>query len=362
MESVKEIPQEVREKVEKINEQNVQEYRLKNQYYQLLEQMIPMLDKIIVYFSTGNSLSEETVQVLMKSVQEINKYLEGCIFRKNILPKNYEDVVKQLEEWGNEIWQKKMYEILLEMKANMVLAMDTAKQERFTCCSCQQKNFFLPFTKYYEYMQKYYGATPWRYETQNDEHMVCPVCGSFDRERLIILALSKEELQEKRVLQFAPSVALDNYLKNREIGLYESCDLFMDGVSFQADIQNMDMVSSQSYDIWICSHVLEHVQDDKKAMKELFRITKKGGYGLVLVPLDLEQKETTEEWGRPPEECWRRFGQDDHTRKYAKQEFIERLENVGFEVEQLGKIAIGEEEFRENALSDSSVLYKVKRK
>lgn len=149
------------------------------------------------------------------------------------------------------------------------------------------------------------------------------------------------------------------FLKIKENAGYDTCDLFMEEVTFKVDLQNMDMVETESYDIWICSHVLEHVQDDRRAMEELFRITKQGGYGLVLVPLDLNQKETDEEWGRPVEECWKRFGQDDHTRKYAKSDFIKRLELAGFKVEELDKNHFGNEAFEINALSDTSVLYKV---
>lgn len=359
----KEIPKEVQEKVQKSNKEVIRIYELKSKYYQLLRGMLPVMDKIMVYFTTGGNLPEDTMRKLLKNVEQISAYLEGCVFQKEFLPKEkYQKLICQWEQAGNSReWQSQMGEVLTEMRENIVLAKMKAEKQRHTCCCCNRQDFFLPLTKYYDFMQEYYGAIPWNHETQKSEDMVCPSCGSFDRERLMALALQEEDLRQKKILHIAPSSALDIFLKGRKNAGYDTCDLFMEGVSYQADIQNMDMVEAESYHIWICSHVLEHVQDDRKAMQELYRITKKGGYGFVLVPLDLNQKETDEEWGRPVEECWRRFGQDDHTRKYAKHDFVKRLKDSGFEVEELNIDFFGEEIFEINSLSKTSVLYKVKK-
>lgn len=362
MENRDEIPQEVWERVQKTNQEVVKTFELKNKYYQLLTEMLPIMDKIRQYFIKECILSQDVVITLLNNVEQIGAYLDGCIFGEEFLPEKYQNMVLRLREKGNsEVWQKEMFEVLTVMQENITAAMEHAQKQRHICCCCSRENFFLPLTKYYDFMQEYYGAAPWEYQTQNSEDMVCPACGSFDRERLIVLALDREDLSRKKILQFAPSNAVDNFLKSRENAGYDTCDLYMEGVSYQADIQNMDMIGEQVYDIWICSHVLEHVKDDRKAMQELYRITKKGGYGLVLVPLDLNQKETDEEWGRPVEECWRRFGQDDHTRKYAKHDFVKRLEDSGFEVEELNMDFFGKEIFEMNSLSRTSVLYKVKR-
>ncbi len=353
------IPRTVEERVKKENEETVRIYKLKNKNYHTLSGMLPIVNKIVTYFQTDEFLSEDTVKALLKNVTEVAKYLEHCVFRSEFFEENYYRLFCKLEENISVTWQNDVKDSILTMQENMVLALREAEKQRHTCCCCRQQNFFLPLTKYYDYMQEYYGAVAWKHETQNSEEAVCPVCGSFDRERLIVLALQQEELRKKRILQIAPSSAVDMFLKIKENAGYDTCDLFMEEVTFKVDLQNMDMVETESYDIWICSHVLEHVQDDRRAMEELFRITKQGGYGLVLVPLDLNQKETDEEWGRPVEECWKRFGQDDHTRKYAKSDFIKRLELAGFKVEELDKNYFGNEAFEINALSDTSVLYKV---
>lgn len=363
MEVKKEIPKEVQEKVRKANEEVIRSYELKNKYYQLVTGMLPVMDKIMVYFTEDSILSEDILEDLLKKAEEICGYLEGCVFWKEFLPKEkYLKLMTRLQETGNSReLQRQAEEVFAQVRENMVLAREKAEKQRHTCCCCNRQDFFLPLTKYYDFMQEYYGAAPWNYETQNSEEMVCPGCGSFDRERLMVLALQREDLRQKKILQIAPSPAMDNYLRSRENAGYDTCDLFMEGVSYQADIQNMDMVEAENYDIWICSHVLEHVQDDRRAMEELCRITKKGGYGLVLVPLDLNQKTTDEEWGRTAEECWRRFGQEDHTRKYAKSDFVKRLEASGFKVQELNRDFFGGEIFEINALSQTSMLYKAKR-
>ena len=353
------IPSIVEDRVKKENEKTVRNYELKNNSYQTLSGMLPIVNKIVTFFDTDENLTDDTVTVLLKNVTEVAKYLEQSAFRSEFFEKNYQNLVCKLEENTGLSWKNDIKELMLTMQDNMVLAWKEAEKARRICCCCGQQNFFLPLTKYYDYMQEYYGAVAWKHETQNSEEAVCPACGSFDRERLIVLALQQEELKEKRILQIAPSGAIDRFIRSGENAGYDTCDLFMQEVTFKADLQNMHMVENESYDIWICSHVLEHIQDDKKAMEELFRITKQDGYGLVLVPLDLNQKETDEEWGRPVEECWKRFGQDDHIRKYAKSDFIKRLELAGFEVEELDKRYFGKEAFERNALLDTSVLYKV---
>ena len=139
--------------------------------------------------------------------------------------------------------------------------------------------------------------------------------------------------------------------------IYDSTDYYMDNVTFQSDIQNMSMISDESYDYFICSHVLEHVQDDRKAMRELYRILKDDGIGVFLVPVCLDIDRIEEEWGLTEAENWRRFGQGDHCRNYAGWEMTERLEEAGFTVYPLGKRFFGADVFKECGLTDTSTLY-----
>ena len=124
-----------------------------------------------------------------------------------------------------------------------------------------------------------------------------------------------------------------------------------------ADLQDMNMVADETYDIIVCSHVLEHVENDAKAMGELYRMLKPDGVCLVLVPLIVGKQDTEEKWGCSIEENWRRFGQGDHSRLYGREDFIGRLQKAGFYVNELGKEWFGEEFYREYGFDELSVMY-----
>ena len=165
-----------------------------------------------------------------------------------------------------------------------------------------------------------------------------------------------------KVLQIAPSKTIDSYIRNiLKPEIYDTADLFMKGVTYQLDIQNMAAIADETYDLWICSHVLEHVEDDRKALRELRRILKVDGWGILLVPLDLSREETDEEYGCSEAENWRRFGQGDHVRAYAKKDFIARVKECGFDLECIGKEFFGEEFFKNCGLIDTSTLYVVRK-
>ena len=92
------------------------------------------------------------------------------------------------------------------------------------------------------------------------------------------------------------------------------------------DIQYPD----ESFDVIYCSHVLEHVVDDRKAMSEFRRVLKSDGWAILLVPITVE---TTYEDPSivDPAERLKHFGQDDHVRRYGK-DYVERLRAAGFKV------------------------------
>ena len=230
------------------------------------------------------------------------------------------------------------------------------------CISCSHEVIYQPLSQYYKDMYKKYGTDQsGKSETLNQEEYLCPVCGSSDRDRMIISFLKENGLQKApegmKVLQFAPAKVISNWIEwNCPHVEYHTTDLYMDDVTFKSDIQNMVMVEDNTYDLIICYHVLEHVQDDEKAMAEMKRILKSDGKLVFLVPINLNQDLIDEEWGLSEEENWRRFGQGDHSRSYGKKGLLERLEKY-FHVNQLGEEYFGEEVFRQCNLLDSSILY-----
>jgi SAM-dependent methyltransferase len=133
------------------------------------------------------------------------------------------------------------------------------------------------------------------------------------------------------LLHFAPEFALSENLRRAPRLRYITADLDPDVADLVIDITQMALEGG-SFDAIICSHVLEHVEDDRSAMRELFRVLRPGGWALVLVPLDLERETTYEDPAiKTPaqrrEACW----QEDHVRLYAL-DIADRLRSAGFDV------------------------------
>jgi SAM-dependent methyltransferase len=238
------------------------------------------------------------------------------------------------------------------------------------CPVCKRKTYFSPFP-YNGIFKKFYQHgfvhSPFLFETLNLENYKCANCGANDRDRLMALYLEHETKQiskdEIKLLDFAPSKALQLFLKNLPNINYRSADLLKQNVDDNVDMTSMDIYENNRFDIFICSHILEHIEDDLLAMKELYRITKPGGFGLCLVPILLNLKNSieNEEYLVSKELRWKYFGQDDHVRMYSKQDFVKRLESVGFKVEMLGENFFGKSVFEYSGLDFKSVLYVVRK-
>lgn len=201
------------------------------------------------------------------------------------------------------------------------------------------------------------------FETLNHEQYLCPVCDSTDRDRLYALYIDRYLGSDflRKVLDFAPSRALTIFLEARVDLVHRTADLMMDGVDDMVDITNMPIYSDGLFDFVICSHVLEHVSDDRRALSELNRVLKPGGAGIVMVPICPEG--SFDEDPTISDECerWRRFAQGDHVRLYDRSTFCSRIRQSGFDIEALDVEAFGEQRFRLHGIAQSSVLYIVKK-
>lgn len=232
------------------------------------------------------------------------------------------------------------------------------------CCICKEKgDIYLPINPYFREEQKKHGYISGRMEMLNEKKYVCKNCGATDRDRICAVFLRRMLGDGNfllNVLDIAPSSAIKKFfLEKYPFVVYKTADLYMDDVDYCLDVQDMKEIGNKQFDIAICCHVLEHVEDDKKALKEFYRILSDKGIGIFLVPIDLEQEEIDEEYGCSPEENIRRFGQEDHVRKYSKEGFVNRLLETGFEVYQLGYKWFGMKEFWENAFTKTAVIYVV---
>jgi SAM-dependent methyltransferase len=201
-----------------------------------------------------------------------------------------------------------------------------------------------------------------QFETLNLGQYTCPVCQASDRDRLYALFLraytQQRPGQALRLLDIAPSPSLSRFLKGLPGVQYRSADLMSPLADDKVDITDMNCYASGSFDLIVCSHVLEHVPDDAKAIGELNRVLAPGGAAILMVPILLGLQQTDEDPGvTDVNERWRRFGQDDHVRMYARSDFLQRLQTGGFQVENFDAAKFGRELFQQCGITEQSVLY-----
>ncbi|WP_310415830.1 methyltransferase domain-containing protein [Chamaesiphon sp. OTE_8_metabat_110] len=271
---------------------------------------------------------------------------------KKIIPKRFKESVKALLG-----------------KAKFSPVNDSCEELKHFCpvCSSKVSQFHRLSDLYYENLDKHgHIFSIFQYETLNYLNYFCPNCSASDRDRLYALYFQKEVSEVKdefRLLDIAPSASLQKLIKAKypHIG-YRSADMMMDGVDDVVDITQMDLYEDDTFDFFICSHILEHIENDRKAMSELYRVLTRGGKGIVMVPVVLSLQE---DYKNPevttPEDRWKHFGQDDHVRMYSKTGFIDKLTSAGFTVAQLNINFFGSEAFDRYGIHPRSVLYIVEK-
>src|SRR5687768_14211116 len=148
-----------------------------------------------------------------------------------------------------------------------------------------------------------------RMETLNYDQCNCPFCLSSDRERLYIIYL-EEHFNDSRktysILDFAPNMDFSRRLRKKNYN-YSSTDLYRDDVDLRMDICDMKEIQDNQFDLVICSHVLEHVPDPDKALKEIFRILRPGGKAIIMVPLFWDVEDTVEDESHNTDELRLKF-------------------------------------------------------
>lgn len=127
------------------------------------------------------------------------------------------------------------------------------------------------------------------------ENSTCPSCGSQPRHRSLCFYLSKYISEDKKLklLHFSPEKGIADILKLFNNIDYISADINPEKSMFQEDIKKLSF-KDQSFDIIICIHVLEHIDDDSKAIAELYRVLNNDGFAVIDVPID-NNRETTYE-------------------------------------------------------------------
>jgi len=177
---------------------------------------------------------------------------------------------------------------------------------------------------------------PYGYGNQRN-NVLSPSTLSLERHRLLWLYLKNETdffTAQKSVLHFAPEQCFLQRFRDLKNLDYTTTDLESPIADVKADICALPF-KDNSYDVILCNHVLEHIPDDKTAMKELYRVMKPGGYGIFQIPQDLERETTFEDDSiTDKKERARVFGQYDHVRVYGR-DYFNMLRRVGFTVEEV---------------------------
>ena len=201
---------------------------------------------------------------------------------------------------------------------------------------------------------------PYGYVTSRD-NALCPNCLSLERHRLLWLWLQREsDLFERRpkLLHVAPEVCLMRHLRPHYKAApqrYRTGDLESPLADLHFDIHSIPL-ADESVDVVICNHLMEHVADDRQAMRELRRVLRRGGWGVLLSPVELDRATTFEDDSiTEREERTRIFGQYDHRRIYGN-DFVERLREAGFRAEDIDYAAqLTEEERKKYALPSDHI-------
>jgi SAM-dependent methyltransferase len=179
---------------------------------------------------------------------------------------------------------------------------------------------------------------PYGYGKQR-ENALSPSTLSLERHRLMWLFLNDEtdfftSKEKLKTLHIAPEQCfLDIFRKQKNLE-YITSDLESPIADVKADICDLPFQDNE-FDVVFCNHVLEHIPNDKKAMQELFRVLKKGGFGIFQIPQDLSRAITFEDDSiTNKKERAKIFGQYDHVRVYGR-DYFNKLRSVGFRVDEI---------------------------
>ena len=216
---------------------------------------------------------------------------------------------------------------MIRSKAAMILY---AKKAVWLCPCCQYR--FQAFIAG-DYSERQTRFNAGRYEHTRQD-VLCPVCKALPRHRILASWSDKhkELFKDAEILYFAPEYSMTRWMKRNGIAC-TTADLY-DKADLKLDIQATGLPDT-SFDVIIANHVLEHVDDFRKALREMYRILRPKGCFICSFPMDPKIELLDEETeSLTPKERLQRFGQNDHKRVFgmkADQFLIE----AGFEVERI---------------------------
>ncbi|MCC8034645.1 MAG: methyltransferase domain-containing protein [Rikenellaceae bacterium] len=164
---------------------------------------------------------------------------------------------------------------------------------------------------------------------------LCPSCLSLERHRLMWVFLRRETpffRTAPLTLHIAPERCFIKKFEKQLGELYITGDLESPLAKVKFDVEAIPF-GDDTFEVIFCNHILEHVRDDRRAMRELYRVMKPGGWGIFLSPVVRGLDHTREDPSiDTPEKRYEAYGQADHMREYGE-DYPERLHEAGFEVD-----------------------------
>ena len=169
------------------------------------------------------------------------------------------------------------------------------------------------------------------------KNALCPGTLSLERHRLLWLYLDKETdflNSNLKVLHIAPEQVFYKKFKKLKNWEYFTFDLNSPIADIKGDLISTNF-KDEYFDLIICNHVLEHIEDDKSALDEMYRILKYNGISILQVPINVKRENTFEDLSiKSKIQREKYFGQYDHVREYGL-DFKDRVEQAGFKVEMI---------------------------
>jgi len=193
------------------------------------------------------------------------------------------------------------------------------------------------------------------------ENALCPYSQSLERHRLMWLFLKEKTnffTAPLRVLHIAPEICfIKEFEKLPNLTEYTTADLESPLAKVKMDIHKMPF-KDNTFEVVFCNHVMEHVENDIKAMQEIFRVMKPNAWAIIQSPMDMSLDSTFEDANiTSPQERERFFGQSDHLRMYGK-DYAERLRKAGFEVVEDDFVkTLPTEKIKRYALPPEEIIY-----
>lgn len=189
---------------------------------------------------------------------------------------------------------------------------------------------------------------------------LCPDSLSLERHRLMWLYLKDKTnffTQPQKLLHIAPELCFIKKFKSMENLDYTTADLESPLADVKMDVHHIPF-DDNTFNVVFCNHVMEHVDDDIKAMSEIYRVLKPGGWAIIQSPQDYHREETLEDPSiTDPKERERVYWQSDHVRLFGM-DYGKRLEKAGFSViEDRYVMELPEETVKRYALPPKEIIY-----